>query len=100
MKQSPWIGILGGAIAWYSAHELGFYFSDFNCHHRAILPIVHVVALAAALWCTWLSFRAIHDQPTSSKRFIAMVGVAAGALFSYVVFQQLIATLIYSGCER
>jgi uncharacterized membrane protein len=97
----PWIGIFGGAALWYGAHDLGFYFSDYNCRHTWILPTIHVLFFLACLICAGLSFRIWRRGDREAVRtWVAGIGVAAAFLFSLVILWQGIATFIYSGCER
>jgi hypothetical protein len=99
----PACGIFGGAIAWYLAHDIGFYYSHTNCDHRWILPTVHVLAFIVSVSCAWISFHSLPKDKSlgleSRQGFFAIVGTAAGSLFSLVILFQGIAAFIYSGCE-
>jgi hypothetical protein len=99
-----WSGIFGGFIFWYAAHDLGFYYSAYNCFHRWILPTIHLIAFVGGLICVWLSYRAMSssESPTipGGRDFMARVGVGAGSIFTLVILWQGIAAIIYSGCER
>ena len=96
-----WAGIAGGALFWYGAHELGFYFSKMDCHQPWILPLLHILTLAGCLGSGWLSWRVWSaGRGTGAENLVAAVGVAAAALFALVVLQQGIGTIIFSGCER
>jgi hypothetical protein len=103
-QELSWAGILGGAFVWYLAHELGFFFSDFNCRHRWVIRVVHLLALAGSVYCGVLSYRAwksSHHPPTDEKRaFLSLIGTLAALIFTTVVLWQTVATFLYSGCER
>jgi hypothetical protein len=96
-----WIGLIGGAGAWFTAHELSFYLSSANCSRPWIAPLIHLVALVVAAASAGLAFHAGRNrsQPGLSQ-FVWMVGTAAGALFTVVVLWQGVATIVYSGCAR
>jgi hypothetical protein len=103
-----WLAPLGAAAIWYSAHELGFYFSDFNCGHLWILPTIHVLALLACASLGWMSY-VTRPNPAKRQRALAIddtqvigsyIGMATVALFFIVILWQAIATFAYSGCER
>jgi hypothetical protein len=99
----PWSGLLGGFLCWYAAHDLGFYFSDFNCRHQWIVPSIHLLALAASVYFTWISFAVLRSEKpdVQGKRgFVSLVSTGAGAVFSLVILYQGVATLIFKGCER
>jgi hypothetical protein len=90
-------GFLAGPLAWYTAHELGFYFSDYNCRHAWILPTVHVLALLVSLGGTWFSYI---NWFRGRQTFGALLGVAGGLLFSLVILWQGIAIFFTHGCDR
>jgi hypothetical protein len=92
------VGLLAGPIAWYTAHEIGFYYSDYNCHHPWILPMVHILALLVALFGTWYSF--VNWFRTKQTTFGALIGIASGLLFSLVILWQGLALFFFSGCDR
>jgi hypothetical protein len=98
--RSGWVGLIGGAAAWYGAHELGFYFSNANCARPWIAPVVHVIALSIAVVATLLSFRADPEHSRGGGSFVRAVGMGAGALFALLILWQGVATIIYSGCEQ
>jgi hypothetical protein len=99
-----WAGLFGGILGWYGAHELGVFFSDYNCHHRWILPIAQIVPLLVVIFCGRVSYISIKEKKqqanTSSALFAPLVGTGGAVIFSIVIFLQAVATLIYSGCER
>jgi hypothetical protein len=102
-KSLAWAGLMGGFLSWYGAHELGTYFSAWNCHHHWILPLVHFIAVITCVlsgqvsWKTWLKY----GKDLSPDQFYApFIGVVGSSLFFIVLVWQTIATFIYSGCER
>lgn len=99
----PWAGVFGGAFFWYGAHDLGLYFSAYNCTHPWFVPFVHFVAFIGSIICGLLSFQAWPDgviDRTQRRGFSAGIGMASASLFTLVILWQGLATLIYSGCER
>lgn len=100
----PWLGLIGGAIAWYLAHDISFYYSHTNCDHRYIVPTVHVLALMVSLYCGLLSYRSFPSPSTAGfenrPAFFSGIGTAAAGLFSLVIAWQGLAALFFTGCER
>ena len=101
----PWLGVFGGAAAWYAAHDLGTYLSAANCHHPWLTPVIHLVALAAAVACGWRAWKtwpdgAIEDNLRNLQAFSAGIGTAAAALFAVVILWQGMATLVFNGCAQ
>jgi hypothetical protein len=97
-KNWPLAGFFGGVTFWFAAHEIGFYFSDYNCRHSWILPFVHLIALLGSVGSGLISYKCAKSE--TKFNYNSGIGIAAAALFSLVITWQGIATLIYSGCER
>jgi hypothetical protein len=93
----PWSGLIVGALAWYGAHELGFYLLRPNCQQPWIVPVIHLVALLLTAGAGAASLMAEPRRPRSP---MAWIGLGAAALFALVIAWQGVAGLIYSGCER
>jgi hypothetical protein len=104
LNDLPSAGIFVGAIMWYLAHDIAFYYSGHDCKFRWILPTVHFLALLITLWSGAISAHAWRKVPLDGhmtrEQFVGGIGVAAAALFSLVIVWQGVATLIYKGCER
>ncbi len=102
--RSPWIGLVGGVISWYAAHEIGFFLAGNDCTLRWILKTVHVIAFLVAIICVRLSAQAVNrlktDAEPPTKLTIAFVSLGAAVLFAIVILWQTLATFFYSGCER
>lgn len=103
-RESAWAGLVGGVISWYGAHEIGIFFSDYNCRHHWILPAAHVLAAAACGFFGLLSLRAWRASRGRAAEerdaFGALVSTLAAAVFAIVILWQAVAAFIYSGCER
>ncbi|SEP47535.1 hypothetical protein SAMN02990966_06838 [Rhodospirillales bacterium URHD0017] len=93
----PWSGLIVGALAWYGAHELGFYLLRPNCQHPWIVPVIHLVALLLTVAAGVASLMAEPRRPRSP---MAWIGLGGAALFALVIAFQGGAGLVYSGCER
>ena len=103
LQNWPWAGVFGGVLFWYTAHELGLYFSYLNCWHGWIVPAVQLACLAGALVCalaSWKSLPPSSEGDLQLKRFGAVIGTAAGCLFSLVIIWQAVAAFVYDGCFR
>lgn len=120
----PGIGIFGGFLCWYTAHEVGIFGADVDCRLRWILTTVHGVTFVLCLACAWWSYQALlkvgkqshgknqnqiavgdsSEEPkqlkSSSDRFVALISLGAAFLFALVIFWQAVAAMIYTGCER
>jgi len=99
----PWLGVFGGAAAWYAAHDLGTYLLTVNCHHPWLVPLIHLAALAAAAWCGWRAWQAWPDETgeDNTRKLMAFssgIGTAAAGLFAVVILWQGIAALVFNGC--
>jgi hypothetical protein len=94
-----WSGLPIGLLAWYGAHEIGFYMLASDCAARGWLVLtMHVIALSIAL--TGAALSAATLKSNGDAKFGAIVGLGTGLLFAFVILWQGVATLIYSGCER
>jgi hypothetical protein len=101
----PWTGLLGGAAAWYAAHDASFYLSAADCHERWIVPTIHVAAVVACGICGWRSYRSLPRVGGAiawdeARGLEAGIGAAAAALFAVVVVWQGAAAVALSGCAR
>ncbi len=101
----PWLGVFGGAAAWYAAHDLGTYLTTVNCHHPWLVPLIHLVALVVAVACGWRAWQAwptgtADDNPRNLQAFSAGIGTAAAALFAIVILWQGMASLVFNGCAQ
>ena len=107
-----WIAFLLPPIAWaiqvqalYLTSEFGCYTSNFVWNH-----VVSVVCLLLSLaggflaWQNWnivgVNFEDESSSPETRKRFMSILGVLTGALFTVVIFAQWLPTLIGVPCEK
>ncbi|MFL5785855.1 MAG: hypothetical protein ACJ76H_14655 [Bacteriovoracaceae bacterium] len=103
LREKPAAGLFGGALFWYLAHDIGFYFSGYECRYDWIPSTVHGVALVAVIFCGLISWRALprtDKEMSTGRTFFAYVGVAAAVLFSLVILWQGVAAVVYSECSR
>lgn len=103
-RYNPIAGLFGGFFFWYFAHELGFFLSNYNCHHSWILPAIHFVCLIGGLFSGWISLQLLRecefDISQGKAGLLPMISVAAASIFSVVILWQGIAALVFNGCER
>lgn len=91
-----WAGLIAGGVAWYCAHDLGFYLVRANCRSPWIVPAINLTALLIAAAGGATSLYSSH----SPRPAAAWIGTGGAALFALVILWQGIAGLVYSGCER
>jgi len=107
-----WIGLLLPPVAWalqlqtlYLTSEFGCYTSNFVWNH-----VVSVICLLLSIgggllaWQNWNSVGAnLEDEsssPETRKRFMSILGMLTGALFTAVIFAQWLPTLVGVPCEK
>jgi hypothetical protein len=98
-----WAGLAAGPTAWGAAFQAGYAFADWQCAHTLHpTPWLLAVALAVALAGALLSWPALLGGPsaTHTRRFLAALSLLTALLFALVIALQLVATLIFTGCER
>ena len=107
-----WIGMLLPPVAWsvqleamWLTSEYGCYTSDFLWNHVVSLTGLIVSAIgwyiAYAEYREWAAIgdNAMHDA-RSRRRFMAMVGVMSGALFTVLIFAQWLPTILGVPCDK
>jgi hypothetical protein len=99
----PWAGLAAGPAAWGAAFQASYAFADWQCAHTLhptpwLLALALTVALAGAL----LTWPALSEGPstTHTRRFLAWLSLLTALLFALVIALQLVAALIFTGCER
>jgi ABC-type uncharacterized transport system YnjBCD permease subunit len=107
-----WVGMLLPPTAWaaqlqalYLTSEFGCFTSDFFWNH-----VVSVVALVLSIfggftaWREWKSAGSNTEDeggnPLSRKRFMSMIGILTGSLFTAVIFAQWLPTLLGVPCDK
>ena len=91
--------------AMWLTSEYGCYTSDFLWNH--VVSITGLVVSAIGWYIAYAEYRewaaigdnAMHD-PRSRRRFMAMVGVMTGALFTVLIFAQWLPTLLGVPCDK
>ena len=100
-----WIGMLLPPAAWlaqlqalYLASEFGCTTSNFTRNH-VVVVIALVVSLigCAVAWREWTKSR---DESQTRHRFMALIGVLTGALFSLLILAQWLPTLMGVPCDK
>ena len=107
-----WIGMLLPPVAWlvqlqtlWLTSELGCFTSDFLWNHVA--SVTALIVSAIGLLIAYLEYRRwasagenSSDDPRSRRRFMSMVGIMTGALFTTVIFAQWLPTLLGVPCDK
>ncbi len=107
-----WIGLLLPPAAWIAQLQALYLSSEFGCATSNFTKnhIVVVVALVVALigwafaWHEWTKTRDDAAVDTGERdtrsRFMALVGVMSGALFSLLIVAQWLPTLTGVPCDK
>jgi len=107
-----WIGMLLPPIAWaiqlqamWLTSEYGCFTSDFMWNH--VVSIIGLVVSAIGALIAYLEYRKWEPagdnarfEAGSRRRFMAMVGVMSGALFTVIIFAQWLPTLLGVPCDK
>ena len=107
-----WIGMLLPPVAWalqlqtlYLTSEFGCYMSNFVWNHvvSAGCLVLSIVGGLVA-WSRWRGHEtdAADDaaDPGSRKRFMAMLGLLSGGLFTLAIIAQWLPTIVGVPCEK
>jgi hypothetical protein len=107
-----WFGFLLPPAAWIVQLQTVYLTSERACANGDFMPnhLVSIFALLAALtggiiaWSKWLhsgkKWKSEEANPTSRARFMAILGMATGALFTLVIFAQWLPTLTGVPCDK
>lgn len=111
-NRALWLGILGGPLLWFANQQINYLLVRWACAHDRLF-VLHLnsllfLALAAALTFKarrdWKRIRAGGDDlmETESHRrsFMAGVGLASSALFTFAIVVQWIPNLLLDPCQR
>lgn len=107
-----WIGMLLPPVAWaiqlqamWLTSEYGCETSDFMWNH--VVSITGLVVSAVGTFVAYSEYRKwapagdnARFELGSRRRFMAMVGVMSGALFTVVIFAQWLPTLLGVPCDK
>lgn len=103
-----WAGLLAGPAAWAVSFQTGYALVPWQCANGSgLVPWISAAGIVAALAGGLLSWRAwnaplLSPGPPAHKRtrvFVAALSVGAASLFALVMILQLLAGLIFEGCE-
>lgn len=101
---ASWAGIVLGPASWYAMHLAVATLSPWQCAGWPFLtPSIAAVAALVTAGGGILSWRSLQDPAVDGEhrpRFVARLGMAASLLFLFVIASQVVAGLVYSGCER
>ena len=107
-----WIGMLSPPIAWGIQLQTLYLTSEYGCLHSNFLwnHVVSVAALLISIFGGLVAFRewkaagsTTEDEsgrPISRRRFMSMIGILTGILFTAVVFAQWLPTLLGVPCGK
>jgi len=107
-----WIGLLLPPAAWaldlqtlYLSSEFGCYTSNFIWNH--VISVVCLLLSATGGLTAWQSWNSVganmEDEsplPETRKRFMAILGMLTGALFTALIIAQWLPTLVGVPCEK
>jgi hypothetical protein len=103
---SLWTGLLLAPAAWLLQMQISYALVPWSCSHqeRSALYITTVVFLAisgGAILISWKNWQAIaQDNPAAKRaRFMALLGILIGTMFSLVIIAQGIPRFIISPCQ-
>ena len=107
-----WIGLLLSPVAWAVQLQTVYLLSERGCATGNFLPnhIVSVIALIlsmAGFFISWRSWQETGGEWKSEQagtiprsRFMAILGVLTGALFSLLIFAQWLPTILGVPCQK
>jgi hypothetical protein len=107
-----WVGMLLPPVAWlvqlqslWLTSELGCHTSDFLWNHVVSVSALTISAIGGLI--AYFEYRRwapagenASGDPRSRRRFMAMIGVLTGALFTTIIFAQWLPTLLGVPCEK
>src|SRR5712671_1547522 len=98
-----WFAVVGPPAAWFASLVVSYFAVHEVCRvHSSMAPrVVSLVALVVAV-AAGLAGRGIWVRAAQSERtrFMAQIGVLGGALFSLIMFLQIVATLLLPACHE
>jgi hypothetical protein len=105
-----WTGIFAGPVAWTLDVLVSYPLVQWACAHdrTSVLGLINLATLltiAAGAWVSWRSLQAVPADlatdgggPLQRARFMALLGLSSGALFTLVVIASEIARWVLDGC--
>lgn len=107
-----WLGFLLPPIAWAIQLQTVYLTTEYGCKYNNFMPnhLVSVFALLLSIfggvvsWRNWLEtgseWKSEKANATDRSRFMAILGMLTGALFSLVIFAQWLPTLVGVPCDK
>ena len=107
-----WVGMLLPPTAWAAQLQTLYLTSEYGCANLDLTwnHIVSLVALVLSLfggltaWTQWRTAGSSTDveagRPISRRRFMAMLGILTGALFSTIIVAQWLPTALEVPCGK
>jgi uncharacterized membrane protein YfcA len=107
-----WLGFLLPPIAWAAQIQTVYLLSEYGCATGNFLPnhIASAVALIFSVfggllsWHNWMKtggeWKSEEAGTIPRSRFMAILGVLTGALFSLIIFAQWLPTILGVPCEK
>ena len=98
----PWAGLALGTLGAGLAHQVGADTTFENCRlgSPATVIIAAVVGLALVALGALGSWRVYSGEEASVRRFIAIVGLMACAVYAIAIVLPIIAALLIPGCWK
>ena len=98
---APWLGLLGAAVGWAVAHQLGsnMAFDDCRVGNGGFVLIVGLIGLlvaAAGGYFSWDVWR--KEEETQGRRFMGLLGLLLALLTGFAILLQSISGLILPSC--
>ncbi|HYZ61747.1 MAG TPA: hypothetical protein VE650_04780 [Acetobacteraceae bacterium] len=103
-----WFGMAAAPLCWFAQHLLVSTTVSLDCHRRWIVPAIWALCAGVLLVAFVLSWRALrrvpqpgpHGYAERRSRFVGLCSCIMPVMFLLLMTWQLIAGLVYSGCER
>jgi len=106
----PSAGLISGPLAWGASMQLNYSLASWQCAAGARpTPWISLLAVPFALagaYLSWRAFAAVTGEADGSayrlhtRRFLAVLGIAAAVLFALIILLQAFAGFVFTGCER
>jgi hypothetical protein len=107
-----WLGFLLPPIAWAVQLQTVYLLSEYGCGSGNFLPN-HIASAGALIlsvcgglvsWRNWMKaggeWKSEKAEPLARSRFMAILGVLSGALFTLIIFAQWLPTLLGVPCDK
>jgi hypothetical protein len=107
-----WVGLLLPPAAWAIQLQTVYLTSQYGCKYMDFLPnhLVSIFALLLAViggvvaWRNWIEtgkkWKSEEASPIDRSRFMAILGMLTGALFTLLIFAQWLPTILAVPCDK